>query len=137
MVKINNQEYRLLSETRETFRCGKIVTTVELRKSDTEITVVTSNPEWKTLLADSEQSEALEKAAATLLTLGFPVEVATELAEEILRQGCEDRINEIGRPQGCASINLLRLISWEDSAKGVDHWLEVYNKLEASEAAAK
>lgn len=64
MVKINNQEYRLLSETRETFRCGKIVTTVELRKSDTEITIVTSNPAWKTLLVDSEQSKALDKAAA-------------------------------------------------------------------------
>jgi hypothetical protein len=54
-VSINEHVYTIHSETSETFRCGKTITTVELRKADTEI-VVTTAGNWKQLLGVKPES---------------------------------------------------------------------------------
>ena len=48
-VLLNEHVYTIHSETSEMFRCGKTITTVELRKADTEITINTAG-DWKQLL---------------------------------------------------------------------------------------
>lgn len=48
-VEINGHVYTVHSEESQTFRCGKTVTSVTLRKEDTEIETTTSG-DWKQLL---------------------------------------------------------------------------------------
>ena len=58
-VVINKQVYTIHSEESHTFRCGKTVTVVELRKEDTEITVTTAG-NWKQLLDIKPEREDYE-----------------------------------------------------------------------------
>jgi hypothetical protein len=60
-ISINEHLFTIHSETSQTFRCGKTITTVELRKADTEITINTAG-DWKQLLGventDTNQKES-------------------------------------------------------------------------------
>ena len=52
-VVIQGFVFTVYSEEAETFRCGKTITTVVLRKDDTEIKVSTAG-DWKTLLSATQ-----------------------------------------------------------------------------------
>jgi hypothetical protein len=54
-ISINEHVYTIHSETSQTFRCGKTITTVELRKADTEITINTAG-DWRQLLGVKQES---------------------------------------------------------------------------------
>jgi hypothetical protein len=57
-VTINNHVFQVHSETFERFRCGKTITTVELRKADTEI-VITTAGDWRQLLLTPNNNKAV------------------------------------------------------------------------------